>query len=141
MLLTTSPQSHAPRVFIVDDHDDSREMMKEFFDSNGFSVACCADGCQAVQEALRLEPDVIILDGRLPGKDGWDVTRELRSARGAVAKTPIVFVSAAADAHSKMKATSSGCTCYLTKPLDLGRLIETVIKLVAPRHLDTQTTF
>ena len=118
-------------IFVVDDHDDSREMMQQLFEMNGFAVASCADGCQAMEEALRLKPDVVVVDGRLPGQDGWALTRQLRAMGGAIAETRIVFVSAAADAGSEAAAYRSGCSCYLTKPVDLARLMEAVTGLAA----------
>jgi CheY-like chemotaxis protein len=116
-------------IFVVEDHDDSRDLMRQWLECEGFEVAAFSNGRHAVDEVLRLEPDVIVMDGRLPEHDGWHLTRDVRSLAGPAAQIPIVFVSAAADTASKETALRSGCDVYLTKPVDLERLSEVVTQL------------
>ena len=120
----------SPLIFVIDDHDDTRELMRQWFEMNGFDVAAFPDGRQAVEDVLRWRPDVIVMDGRLPDQDGWTITRQVRSGCGPQSKTPIVLVSAATDAEAQAAAVTSGCDCYMVKPVDLDRLSAVVAKLL-----------
>ena len=71
-------------VLVVEDHEDSREMLRHLLESAGHRVSEAADGPTAVAEALRLQPDAALIDVGLPGLDGYEVARLV----GALAREP-----------------------------------------------------
>src|SRR5215208_4246740 len=70
---------HQPLVLVVDDYQDAREMYAEYLSFSGFRVVEAGTGTEAVEKALALRPDVILMDLSLPGMDGWAATRQLKS--------------------------------------------------------------
>ncbi len=66
------------KVLIVDDDPNISELLRLYFDKDGFAVVSCLDGNQAYDAFLRSSPDVVILDLMLPGRDGYDIMREIR---------------------------------------------------------------
>src|SRR6476661_5895254 len=78
-ILPAPEMADAPLVLVVDDYRDARELYAETLLVAGFRVAEAADGHQAVDRARALLPDVVLMDLSLPGKDGWQATRELKA--------------------------------------------------------------
>ena len=86
-----------PTVLIVDDHDGFREAARSLLEADGFDVIGTAtDGCQAVTEAARLHPDVVLLDIQLPGYDGFVVADRLTVGPEA----PVVVLVSSYDADT-----------------------------------------
>jgi DNA-binding response OmpR family regulator len=106
--LTTNP------ILIVDDEQTIRLGFSVALRTAGFEVAMAADGAEAVECALRISPDCIVLDLRMPGMDGLEAATALR-ARGF--KAPIVMASAFADHQTAVTAIGAGITDFLTKPV------------------------
>ncbi len=77
------PSSGGLHILVVEDHEDSREMLRHFLESAGHRVSEAADGPTAVAEALRLRPDVAVIDVGLPGLDGYEVAKRIRDAQVA----------------------------------------------------------
>jgi CheY-like chemotaxis protein len=103
-----------PLVLIVDDSRDNREGYAQYLQFCGFETVEAATGIEALTLAERYKPDVILLDLRLPGLDGLDVSRSLRAT--GFARTPIVAVSAAVFPPDVDAAIESGCDVFLPKP-------------------------
>src|SRR4029453_8442869 len=104
------PASVQPLVLVAEDHEDTRVMFRELLTMNGFVVIEAEDGAKALVEARRTIPDLVLLDGRLPGLDGLDVARALRGCAEAT-YVPIVFVSG--DDSSTDAAIAAGCDSAL----------------------------
>jgi CheY-like chemotaxis protein len=111
-----------PRVLIVEDHDDSREMLEELLSEQGFLVESAVNGLQAWERLLRLpRPDVVLMDLMMPVMTGWEVMARVEqepSLRGL----PIVVVSGAGTT----RPVPRGVFASIPKPLDLGLLMETL---------------
>ena len=71
---------HPPLVRVVDDFIDGLELVIDMLTAHGFRTASAEDGPDAMQQARRLRPDLIVMDAALPGIDGWEVTRRLKQA-------------------------------------------------------------
>ena len=69
----------SPLILVVDDYQDAREMYAEYLQFSGFRVAEARNGNEAVEQALALKPDLILMDLSLPGMDGWEATRRLKA--------------------------------------------------------------
>ena len=118
-----------PLVLIVEDHADTREMLRIILDMNGCRVIEAEDGEQAMSVADKGHPDLILLDLRIPLLDGLTVTRLIRS-HPVLNEVPIVLITGMATPQVHREAFSAGCNDCLIKPLDLERLQE-LIKLLA----------
>jgi CheY-like chemotaxis protein len=100
-------------VLVVDDDADARAIYGGYLRRCGCRVLTAADGAAGVAKALRLRPDVIVMDLAMPKLDGWAATRLLRQQK-ATARTPIIAVSAVEMARDS--ARRAGCDAYIAKP-------------------------
>ena len=120
-----------PSVLVVDDHDDSRDLLAEYLSLKGFDVTIAADGVAAVTRAEQLIPQVVLMDLALPGMiDGCEATRRIK-ASPMTKDTVVIAVTAHAFPHEQQKAMHAGCHAVMTKPLDvvkLAALVESVIR-------------
>jgi two-component system cell cycle response regulator DivK len=109
------------KVLVVEDHEDTRYLLRLLLEKRGFSVIEAGDGFAAVDTAEREHPDLILLDGSLPLLDGIAVTRRLRDMP-AFSAVPIVFLSGHVESEHRAAALDAGCDEYMIKPFDLARL-------------------
>jgi DNA-binding response OmpR family regulator len=108
-------------VLVVEDHEDTRFLLRYMLTSRGFDVAEAENGEEAVDMAERLHPGLILMDGSLPRLDGFSATRRMREL-ATLRGVPIVFLSGHAEPAAQLKARDAGCDDYLVKPIDLDRL-------------------
>jgi CheY-like chemotaxis protein len=105
----------SPLILVVDDYQDAREMYAEYLQFSGFRVAEARNGNEAVEQAVALKPDLILMDLSLPGMDGWEATRRLK-ADEATRHIPIVALTGHALAGASEGARRAGCDSFVTKP-------------------------
>ncbi|MGH7584718.1 MAG: ATPase, T2SS/T4P/T4SS family [Gemmatimonadales bacterium] len=103
------------RVLLVDDEDNLRKVMRDLLERDGFDVAEARDGVEALAQADRNAPDVIVLDLNLPGLSGYDVLQRLR-AHPATARIPVVVLTAKGDEDNEVRVFELGADDFLTKP-------------------------
>ena len=108
-------QPDTPLILVVDDYQDAREMYAEYLQFSGFRVAEARNGNEAVEQALALKPDLILMDLSLPGMDGWEATRRLK-ADDTTRHIPIVALTGHALAGASEGAKKAGCDSFVTKP-------------------------
>lgn len=109
-----------PRILIVDDEPNIRELLSTSLRFAGFGVRSVGNGAQTISAVLEEEPDLIILDVMLPDMNGFSVTKRLRSA-GYTA--PIIFLTAKDDTEDKVEGLNVGGDDYVTKPFSLDEII------------------
>jgi CheY-like chemotaxis protein len=122
-----------PRVLIVDDYPDAREMYSEYLQYSGFDVAEAQNGMEALQRAVDDKPDIILMDLSLPVMDGWEATRRLKADK-RTASIPVVALTGHALAGISDGAKKAGCDAFVTKPClpeDLVREIRKVLDELA----------
>ena len=120
-----------PKILLVEDNEDNRDMLSRRLTKKGYEVACAADGGQGVEMARTGVPDLILMDMSLPVLDGWEATRRLK-ADAATQSIPIIALTAHAMAGDREKAMDAGCDDYDTKPIELPGLlakIEALLKI------------
>ena len=124
----TPPQPRARRlVLLVDDCPDTRELYAEYLELSGYDVKEACDGIVAIDEAVRVRPDVIVMDMGLPHLDGREAARRLR-ADGRTREIPLVVVSGYdADRHP---AADCPWDEYLGKPCPPENLVGVISRLV-----------
>jgi CheY-like chemotaxis protein len=77
--MTTPQAAPKPLILVVEDFDDAREMYRDYLEFSGYRVETARDGREAIDKAQALKPDLILMDLSLPGVDGWEATRLLKS--------------------------------------------------------------
>jgi len=107
------------RVLIVDDEKNMRWVLGQALSGDGYEVLEASDGTEALAIVTEQEPDVMVLDHRMPGKDGMEVLRTVRS-KGM--HFPIIMLTAHGNVATAVEAMKAGASEYLTKPFDLEEL-------------------
>jgi len=120
-----------PVILVADDDEDTRVMFRTMLQLQGYRVIEAPNGETTVQIAESARPDLILMDGSLPGLDGFDATRRIR----ALSRVPIVFVSGHAETRFVARAREAGCDEYLVKPIDLDQLGEVIKKYTSKNAL------
>ncbi|MGH9202510.1 MAG: response regulator [Vicinamibacterales bacterium] len=119
-----------PKILYVEDNDDNVFVIRERLTRLGFEVVVAADGERGVAMAETEAPDLILMDLRLPGIDGWEATRRLKAAPETKA-IPVIALSAHAMAGDREQALAAGCDDYATKPVDFPKLLERIQTILA----------
>lgn len=110
------------KVLVVDDDPNIVEVLRLYFDKDGFAVISCLTGERAFETFLISTPDIVILDLMLPGKDGYDICREIRK----VSDTPIIMLTARTDTLDKVVGLELGADDYVQKPFEPKELLARV---------------
>jgi two-component system phosphate regulon response regulator OmpR len=108
-----------PRVLVVDDDPDLRELLTGFLTASGFAVAAAGDGVQMRARIAQAAPDAIVLDLMLPGEDGLSLARELRKS----SDVPILMLSARGEEVDRVVGLEVGADDYLAKPFSPRELL------------------
>jgi two-component system, cell cycle response regulator DivK len=122
-------QNSRPVVLIVEDHEDTRFMLRMILEHEGYGTLEVADGLEAVELASREHPDLIMMDGNLPGLDGLSTTRRMREQEH-LREVPIIALSGHAGQEFQAKAYAAGCDACITKPFDFTLLKNTLYRLL-----------
>jgi signal transduction histidine kinase len=118
-----APPVEPRRVLIVEDNADAREVLRTALALDGHEVHEAADGCDGLEAALRLVPDVVLLDVGLPGLDGYEVARRIR-AEPTGARMRLVALTGYGQAGDRQRALEAGFDVHLVKPVTPERLAE-----------------
>src|SRR2546425_13175110 len=118
------------KILYVEDNDDNVYVMKGRLPRLEFEVVVAVNGEQGVAMAETEAPDLILMDLRLPGIDGWEATRRIKAAH-ATKDIPVIALSAHAMAGDREKAIEAGCDDYDTKPVDFPKLLERIRTVLA----------
>ena len=110
-------------VLVVEDAEDSRYYMRLELEHLGYVVVEAADGEQAVEIALREQPDIILMDLTLPKMNGLEATALIRNDK-RMRDVPIIAVTAHQETDFRAGAKASGFDAYVTKPIDIEWLSE-----------------
>jgi two-component system cell cycle response regulator DivK len=119
--------SIAPLILVVEDFDDAREMYRDYLLYTRFRVETARDGREAIEKARTLHPDLVLMDLSLPGIDGWEATRLLKSDP-ATKNIVVVALSAHALATEGERARAAGCDGFIAKPCLPPDLVEEISK-------------
>src|SRR4029078_11107354 len=120
---SSSKDNSGTRVLVVEDFADNRDLLTEYLTFRGFSVTAAAAGEAALRSASEHRPDVILMDLRMPGLDGWQATRRLK-ADPNTANVPVVAVTARALRPEIESARDAGCDAVVAKPFDISALAD-----------------
>lgn len=110
------------RVLVVEDEKNLVDLLRGYLEREGFEVYEALDGDGALEEIRRLQPDVVVLDWMLPGLDGMEVLRRMRSFSEAY----VVMLTARSEEVDRISGLSAGADDYITKPFSPGELVARV---------------
>lgn len=119
------------RILVVDDEAGIRELVSTYLRNDGYDVDEAADGEEALDRFSRHPPDLVVLDLRLPGIDGFDVLREFRRTSNVY----VIMLTARSEETDKLVGLELGADDYITKPFSPRELVARV-KAVLRRHRD-----
>jgi two-component system copper resistance phosphate regulon response regulator CusR len=120
------------RLLLVEDEEDAARMIAKGLRQEGYFVDTAHDGQTGLDNAGKATYNLIILDVRLPAKDGWTVCRELREKEN---HTPVLMLTALDSTEDRIKGLDLGADDYLVKPFDLEELLARVRALLRRRPL------
>ena len=110
------------KILIVEDEDAIADLEKDYLELSGFDVEVANDGQTGLEKALKEDYNLVILDLMLPGVDGFEICRQVRSEKN----TPIIMVSAKKDDIDKIRGLGLGADDYMTKPFSPSELVARV---------------
>ena len=118
-----------PKVTIVDDDRDTRELLSFALESEGFEVNAAANGLRLIASLQLKRPDVILMDVNMSWIDGFELCKAVKKNE-QFRDIPVVFISGRGDTEDKRRGLEAGAADYLVKPLDLDALIKRLRELL-----------
>jgi CheY-like chemotaxis protein len=125
--------SQRPLVLVADDDPDILLLMTLTLERDGYDVVAAKDGLSALDAAVERLPHLVLLDLMMPGLDGYEVTRRLRT-KPITKDVPIVIVTAAAEEHQAARALEAGANAYMKKPFSPRELLAKTAALILERR-------
>ena len=117
------------KILVVDDNKHLLGLLRLSLKGNGFSITTASDGIDAVQKAIDLVPDLILLDLMLPGLDGFGVCETLRK-HPVTASTPIIIMTGLSGQFTRFAGFESGGNDFITKPVTPKALLGKIKELL-----------
>jgi len=121
-----------PKILLVDDTEDNRDMLTRRLQKRGFDVVGAVDGVDACEKAIIETPDLILMDMQMPVMDGYEATRTIKNA-AETRDIPVIGLTAHAMAGDREKALAAGCDDYEAKPINFSQLLDTIQALLEKR--------
>ena len=106
------------KLLIVDDDHNICDMLKLYFENEGYNVKTANDGMEGLSYFKAFDPDLVLLDIMMPKKDGWQVCREIREISGK----PVIMITAKGEVFDKVLGLEMGADDFVVKPFDLKEL-------------------
>jgi CheY-like chemotaxis protein len=119
------------KVLIIDDDRDVAKVASLWVESAGYGSQTAYDGDSGLAAAQEYRPDVVLLDIMMPGIDGFEVSRRLKS-NSELAHIPVIFLSAKVQDTARREASSAGAKYFLPKPYEGADLIEAISTALNP---------
>jgi DNA-binding response OmpR family regulator len=121
-----------PRVIIVDDDRDTREMLTLALELEGFEVGQAANGLRLISAMHVDRPDVILLDVMMSWIDGFELCRAIKRNE-TFADIPVIFISARKSPEDERTGLAAGAVAYFAKPIDTAGLLERIRAILGTR--------
>jgi DNA-binding response OmpR family regulator len=120
-----------PKITIVDDDRDTRELLAAALEEEGFDVTMAANGLRLIASLQLHRPHVILLDVNMSWIDGFELCRAVKKNE-LFRDIPVIFISGRADPEDKRHGLEVGAADYFVKPLDMDKLVKRIRELVVP---------
>jgi two-component system, cell cycle response regulator DivK len=118
------------RIMVVEDNHRNMRLLHDLLNAHGYEILQASDGVEAISLARDGQPDLILMDIRLPHLSGFDATLRLKQDDQTKA-IPVIAVTAFATPGDEATALKSGCAAYITKPLNFANLLNTIRSLLS----------
>lgn len=131
----------ARKILVVDDEQDILDLLQFNLETEGFDILTALDGDAALELAENEQPDLVILDVMLPGKDGWEVLREMRR-NGKTQNIPVIFLTAKDSEIDEVVGLELGADDYIVKPISIRKLqarVKNVLRKAAQKNFEEET--
>lgn len=106
------------RILVIDDDSSIGELLRLYLENEGYEVKIAHDGIDGFAMFKGCDPDLVLLDIMLPGKDGWEVCRQIRE----VSSKPVIMITAKGDVFDKVLGLELGADDFVVKPFDMKEL-------------------
>ncbi|MGB9742973.1 MAG: response regulator transcription factor [candidate division WOR-3 bacterium] len=123
--------SEKKTILVVEDEPNLRELVKARLEQSGYEVVTAADGFNAIVQARKVKPDLIILDLMIPKMDGYTVCRTIKSTAD-LNRIPIIMFTARTSPDDVRRGKDMGADAYITKPFNPETLLGKIQELLAP---------
>jgi DNA-binding response OmpR family regulator len=119
-----------PKVLVVDDNEDNANIIRDYLEARGYPITVAYGGDEAMTQFNSVKPSIVLLDVMMPGMDGWQVCRKIKS--GPMGRdVRVIMVTALQDWMDKRQALETGADDYVEKPFELSKLVTVVERNVA----------
>ena len=122
------------KALIIEDHPDMLDVLSRQLEMMGFAVITASNGVEGVEKAIVEKPDLILMDIMMPGMDGREATRLIRSNR-ETEKIPILVITALSREAEINACIEAGCNDYILKPFNFQKLKEKIQAILSDRIL------
>jgi DNA-binding response OmpR family regulator len=121
------------KILVVDDEEDIRNLAKQMLEMEGYEVIMASDGKEALSIAEKEAPDLILLDVVMPGMDGFEVCKILKSQQKTRSTPVVIFTVLDSEAHKK-RGRDAGADGYAAKPFKIEALLAEVKRQIAKKR-------
>jgi two-component system response regulator VicR len=132
-----------PPILVVDDNPDNAHIIRDYLEARGYPITVAYNGDDAMKAFEEVKPSLVLLDVMMPGRDGWQVCREIKQHPTLGRNVRVVMVTALDDWVNKRQALQTGADDFVEKPFELSRLaaaVERNIKLLTPTAAGSPST-
>lgn len=116
-------------ILIIDDSPTEVHVFRTILEKNGMNVSVATDGDEGIAKALEMKPDCILMDVVMPGKNGFQATRDL-SRNPETASIPVIIITTKDQETDKIWGVRQGAKDYIVKPIDEADLLERINKVL-----------
>lgn len=114
-----------PSILVVDDNEDNANIIRDYLEARGYPITVAYDGDEAMSMFESVKPSIVLLDVMMPGRDGWQVCREMKASPYG-RQIRVIMVTALQDWMDKRQALETGADDYVEKPFELAKLASVV---------------
>lgn len=129
--METTSQPSQTQILVVDDNPDNAHIIRDYLEARGYPIAVAYDGEQAMVLFEQVQPLIVLLDVMMPGRDGWQVCRDMKLDPVRGKRIRVIMVTALDDWVNKRQALQTGADDYVEKPFELAKLAATVERNIA----------
>ena len=119
------PDRPLPSILVVDDNEDNAHIIRDYLESRGYQISVAYNGDEAMALFESVKPSLVLLDVMMPGRDGWQVCREMKDSE-AGRDIRVIMVTALQDWMDKRQAIETGADDFVEKPFELAKLLTVV---------------
>ena len=120
------PEPQLPAILVVDDNEDNANIIRDYLEPRGYQIGVAYNGDEAMTLFESMKPSLVLLDVMMPGRDGWQVCREMKAHPTLGRNIRVIMVTALQDWMDKRQAIETGADDFVEKPFELAKLAAVV---------------